>query len=78
LFLAVIGIKVRRVNFIFNPGTPIFASIVNRLVEARLAIGKGRLGFIAPALYANSDVLNDVTSGTNPGCGTEGFYTARG
>ncbi|KAM0147367.1 hypothetical protein ACHAQE_010318 [Botrytis cinerea] len=58
--------------------TPIFASIVNRLVEARMAIGKGRLGFIAPALYANPGVLNDVTNGTNPGCGTEGFYTARG
>lgn len=59
-------------------GTPIFASVINRIVEARLQNGKGRLGFLNPALYANPDILNDVTNGTNPGCGTDGFSTAHG
>jgi hypothetical protein len=54
LFLPIIGIKVRCVNFLFNPGTPIFASVVNRLVEARLAIGKGRLGFTVEPLYKHT------------------------
>lgn len=63
---------------------PIFASIVckqsclctsvltngqiNRINEERLAAGKSVVGFVNPALYAHSDVLNDITQGHNPGC----------
>ena len=50
----------------------------NRIVEERIKIGKGRLGFINPALYANPEVLIDITNGTNPGCGTLGFEAASG
>lgn len=61
-----------------SAATPIFSSIVNRIIEARLAIGKGPLGFLNPALYANPWVLNDITNGTNPGCGTNGFSAVKG
>ena len=59
-------------------GTPIFAAIINRIIDERLAVGKGPVGFINPVLYKNPSVLNDITNGTNPGCGTDGFATAPG
>ena len=48
--------------------TPIFASIINRINEERLHVGKGPVGFINAVLYAHPEVLNDITNGTNPGC----------
>ncbi len=36
------------------------------------------MGFINPALYANPQVMNDVTNGNNPGCGTKGFTAVQG
>lgn len=47
-------------------------------MEERVAAGKGPLGFINPVLYRHPEVLNDITNGTNPGCGTEGFSAAEG
>lgn len=61
-----------------SASSPIFASLVNRIVEERIKVGKGRLGFINPTLYANPGVLNDITNGTNPGCGTLGFNATKG
>jgi tripeptidyl-peptidase-1 len=61
-----------------SASTPIFASIVNRINEERLARGKNTIGFINPALYSNPHVLNDITNGTNPGCGTVGFKAVKG
>lgn len=61
-----------------SASSPIFAAIVNRIVEARLAAGKGPVGFINPVLYSNPQVLNDITNGTNPGCGTVGFSAVKG
>jgi tripeptidyl-peptidase-1 len=29
-------------------------------------------------LYQNADAFNDITEGTNSGCGTDGFSTAPG
>lgn len=46
--------------------------------EERIAIGKGPVGFINPALYANPGALNDIASGTNPGCGALGFTAVKG
>ncbi|KAI0112601.1 protease s8 tripeptidyl peptidase [Nemania sp. FL0031] len=57
---------------------PIFASLLNRIVEERIKVGKGPLGFVNPTLYENPQVLNDITNGTNPGCGTNGFNAAKG
>ncbi|KAL9051920.1 MAG: hypothetical protein Q9162_005704 [Coniocarpon cinnabarinum] len=61
-----------------SQATPIFSAIINRIVEERLAIGKGPLGFLNPAMYAKPDVFNDITNGTNPGCGTLGFNATTG
>jgi tripeptidyl-peptidase-1 len=36
------------------------------------------LGFLNPWLYANPDMLNDVTTGSNPGCGAKGFSAKAG
>lgn len=69
-------------RFILEGGTsgsaPIFASMINRLVEERLAAGKGPLGFVNPTLYEHPEVLNDIVNGTNPGCGTQGFSAVKG
>ena len=61
-----------------SQATPIFASIVNRIVEERIRKGKGALGFLNPALYKNPSMFNDITNGTNPACNTAGFSTAPG
>ena len=61
-----------------SAATPIFSSIINRIVEERIKAGKGALGFLNPSLYANPSMLNDITDGTNPGCGTLGFSAVEG
>lgn len=43
-----------------SASTPIFASIITRLNEERLAIGKKPIGFINPVLYSYPEVLNDM------------------
>ena len=57
---------------------PTFAGIVALLNDKRLQAGKPVLGFLNPWLYAHASAFNDVTSGNNPGCGTEGFYACEG
>lgn len=58
--------------------TPLTASIVNLINEARLKAGKSPVGFIKPALYkAPADIFNDVTVGNmtdpdNPAAGNCG------
>ncbi|TVY45567.1 Aorsin [Lachnellula occidentalis] len=65
-----------------TPGTsasaPIFASIINLINEERLAAGKSVVGFINPTLYQNPDAFTDITTGSNPGCGTDGFSAVKG
>ena len=58
--------------------SPIFAGLVTLLNEARIAAGKGPLGFLNPTLYANPDAFHDITIGGNPGCGTPGFNATPG
>jgi tripeptidyl-peptidase-1 len=69
---------------IFNRGTPVliseasasalvWASLINRINEERLAAGKSTVGFVNPTLYANPAVMHDITTGNNPGCNTNGF-----
>ncbi|KAL1890641.1 hypothetical protein Sste5346_008157 [Sporothrix stenoceras] len=69
-------------NFTLSFGTsasaPTFASIINLINEQRIKAGKGPVGFVNPVLYANPQVLNDITSGNNPGCGTNGFTAVPG
>lgn len=74
---------------VFNKGTPqliggtsaaapVFAALLTRINEERLAAGKKPVGFVNPVLYAHPEVFHDVTEGNNPGCGTKGFQAAKG
>jgi len=51
--------------------TPAASGIVGALNDARLAAGKSSLGFLNPLLYslAGTDVYQDITTGSNSGCG---------
>ncbi len=48
------------------------AGIFALLNDYRLANGKPSLGFINPLIYPNSGGFNDIKSGSNPGCKTQG------
>jgi hypothetical protein len=49
------------------------AGIFSLLNDLRLATGKPSLGFINPLIYSAAVTgFNDITSGSNPGCGTPG------
>lgn len=61
-----------------SASAPIVASIVTLLNEERMHVGKGPLGFLNPIFYANPKAFNDITEGSNPGCGTDGFPAAPG
>ena len=58
--------------------SPTFASIIALLNDELASAGKSRLGWLNPWLYSNPDALNNITSGSNPGCGTDGFYATMG
>ncbi|CAK7264281.1 hypothetical protein SEPCBS119000_000908 [Sporothrix epigloea] len=57
---------------------PVWGAVLTLINEHRLANGFRTLGFVTPALYAYPEILNDVTVGSNPGCGTPGFSAAKG
>ncbi|KAF7324468.1 Subtilisin-like protein [Mycena sanguinolenta] len=58
--------------------SPIFASVIGLLNDELLNAGKPVLGFLNPWLYANPQAFNDITTGDNPGCGTQGFSASAG
>ncbi|KAF7356383.1 Family S53 protease [Mycena venus] len=58
--------------------TPIFASVIGLINDQLVAGGKPPLGFLNPWLYSNAAALNDVSAGSNPGCGTDGFPAKAG
>ncbi|PSS25469.1 hypothetical protein M430DRAFT_56216 [Amorphotheca resinae ATCC 22711] len=61
-----------------SASAPIFASIITLINEKRLAAGKSTVGFVNPVLYQNPDAFKDITTGDNPGCGTDGFSAVKG
>ncbi|KAI0366839.1 subtilisin-like protein [Pilatotrama ljubarskyi] len=62
-----------------SASSPTFASIVALLNDQLLNAGQSPLGFLNPFLYSKGvSALNDITSGSNPGCGTEGFPAVAG
>lgn len=61
-----------------SASAPVFAAILNRVNEERIAAGKSTVGFVNPTLYAHPEMFNDITVGNNSGCGTPGFYAAKG
>ncbi|KAI0675069.1 family S53 protease [Trametes maxima] len=59
--------------------SPIFASVVSLLNDELAAQGKSPLGFLNPFLYSTgAAALNDITTGSNPGCNTNGFPARAG
>ncbi|KAJ3559072.1 hypothetical protein NM688_g556 [Phlebia brevispora] len=61
-----------------SASAPIFASVIALINNARAQGGKSPLGFLNPFLYQNPHLFNDITSGNNPGCNTEGFSAVAG
>ncbi|KAF8847009.1 subtilisin-like protein [Acephala macrosclerotiorum] len=61
-----------------SASVPTFGAVITLINEARLNIGKGPVGFIAPTLYAHPYLLNDITNGSNPGCSTAGSSASPG
>jgi tripeptidyl-peptidase-1 len=64
-----------------SASAPIFAAILNRIVEERLRCGKGPLGWVNPTLYQHPEVFNDITIGDNidpKSCRGKGFKCAAG
>ena len=45
-----------------------------------MAAGKKSLGFLNPLIYSaqGQAAFNDITTGSNPGCGTKGFPASIG
>ncbi|KAF8530031.1 subtilisin-like protein [Hysterangium stoloniferum] len=60
--------------------SPIFASVISLLNDRLIAAGKSPLGFLNPFLYSatGAAALNDITTGNNPGCNTNGFPAKTG
>lgn len=61
-----------------SASSPAFASVITRINLERQAKGKSTVGFLNPTLYKNPQVLHDITTGDNPGCGTDGFTASTG
>lgn len=61
-----------------SASSPTFGSILTLVNAARMDMGKSSIGFINPVLYAHPNILNDITSGGNQGCGTSGFTAVPG
>ena len=58
---------------------PTVAGMVALLNDAIFNDGGKPLGFLNPLLYSSGvSALNDITQGSNPGCGTNGFSTSKG
>ncbi|KAH9035148.1 subtilisin-like protein [Lactarius deliciosus] len=59
--------------------TPAAAGIISLLNDYRISNGKAPLGFLNIWLYGIClGGLNDITSGSNPGCNTDGFSAVPG
>ncbi|PCH39552.1 family S53 protease-like protein [Wolfiporia cocos MD-104 SS10] len=59
--------------------SPTFASVIAVLNDQLVANGKPTLGWLNPFLYSTgASAMNDITSGDNPGCNTNGFSATTG
>lgn len=62
-----------------SASSPAWAALTSVLNDYRKSKGQGNLGFINPLLYGKGrSAVRDVTSGNNPGCGSNGFYASQG
>ncbi len=84
-------VSVHGVNYMYNlagdfssaygtsTSAPVFASIIALLNDRLLSAGERPMGFLNPFLYSTgAAAFDDVTSGSNPGCWTDGFQAANG
>ncbi|KAI0308406.1 peptidase S8/S53 domain-containing protein, partial [Amylostereum chailletii] len=77
-FQVVIGGSVSSVGGT-SASSPTVAGVISLLNDFRLSQGKSSLGFLNPLLYSSAFAgFNDITSGTNPGCNTNGFTAVAG
>jgi tripeptidyl-peptidase-1 len=77
-FQVVIGGKTQSVAGT-SASSPTVAGVFALLNDFRLSEGKTSLGFINPLIYSTaSSGFTDITSGSNPGCGTAGFTAGKG
>ncbi|KAF9645510.1 subtilisin-like protein [Thelephora ganbajun] len=77
-FQVVVGGKIYSVGGT-SASSPTFAAVVSLLNDARITAGLPSLGFLNPWLYTEGfKGLNDIVSGNNPGCGTDGFKAVKG
>ncbi|RDX48143.1 subtilisin-like protein [Lentinus brumalis] len=77
-FQVVIGGRVSSVGGT-SASSPTFAGVIALLNDFRLSEGKAPLGFLNPLIYSTGVTgFNDITSGNNPGCGTNGFTAGTG
>ncbi|KAJ7616401.1 family S53 protease [Roridomyces roridus] len=60
--------------------SPAFASVIALLNDELITAGKSPLGFLNPFLYSTTGraAFTDITTGTNPGCSTNGFSARAG
>ena len=59
-----------------SASSPMFASMIALVNDQLLNAGRPTLGFLNPLLYSSAaaaGVFNDITTGSNVGCGTAGF-----
>ncbi|KAJ7716256.1 subtilisin-like protein [Mycena maculata] len=63
-----------------SASSPVVGAILTMVNDQRIFWGKKPIGFINPTIYspAFKGAFNDITNGTNPGCGTVGFSAAKG
>jgi len=63
-----------------SASSPVVGAILTMINDARIAKGKAPIGFINPAIYTGAlkSAFNDITSGNNPGCGTNGYSAVPG
>lgn len=61
-----------------SASSPTFGSIITLINEKRAQASKGPVGFINPVMYQHPHMFNDIESGKNPGCGTNGFSAVDG
>jgi len=58
---------------------PTAAGVISLLNDFLISKGKRSLGFLNPLIYDKGvKGFNDITSGSNPGCGTSGFAATAG
>ncbi|OOF99192.1 hypothetical protein ASPCADRAFT_140878 [Aspergillus carbonarius ITEM 5010] len=61
-----------------SAAAPAFGAMLTRINEERLAAHKSTVGYVNPVLYEHPEAFHDITVGSNPGCGTDGFPVEKG